>query len=69
VTSLAGIGLWAYPSQGIVKSIEAKFRTKTRKAIVVARLIDGYAQTLDLQLSDEEKATIVWEFDQLMGAD
>lgn len=65
----AGIGLWAYPSQGIVKSIEAKFRTKTRKAIVVSRLMDGYAQTIDMEMSDDMKAAIVLEFDQLMGVD
>ncbi|KAJ6028447.1 hypothetical protein N7540_004023 [Penicillium herquei] len=65
----AGIGLWAYPFQGIVKSIEAKFRTKTRKAIVVARLLDGYAQTIEMEMSEGDKAAIVEEFDRLMQLD
>ncbi|KAJ5759399.1 hypothetical protein N7520_006555, partial [Penicillium odoratum] len=65
----AGIGIWAYPSQGIARSIEAKFRAKTRKAIVIARLIDGYAQTIKMQLSEEMKQEIVREFDRLMGLD
>ncbi|KAJ5525451.1 hypothetical protein N7494_012101 [Penicillium frequentans] len=65
----AGIGLWAYPSQGVARSIEAKFRGKTRKAVVVARLMDGYAQTIEMQLSEEMKQEIVREFDRLMGFD
>ncbi|KAJ5993678.1 hypothetical protein N7451_009402 [Penicillium sp. IBT 35674x] len=65
----AGIGLWAYPSQGIARSIEAKFRGKTRKAVVIARLMDGYAQTIEMQLSEETKQEIVREFDRLMGFD
>ncbi|KAJ5650555.1 uncharacterized protein N7484_004278 [Penicillium longicatenatum] len=67
--SSAGIGIWAYPSQGIARSIEAKFRGKTRKAVVVARLMDGYAQTIEMQLSEEMKQEIVREFDRLMGLD
>ncbi|KAJ5923344.1 hypothetical protein N7454_008589 [Penicillium verhagenii] len=63
----AGIGLWAYPSQGVARSIEAKFRAKTRKAIVVARLMDGYGQTIEMQVSEEMKEEIVREFDRLMG--
>lgn len=65
----AGIGLWAYPSQGVARSIEAKFRGKTRKAVVIALLMDGYAQTIEMELSEEMKQEIVWEFDRLMGLD
>ncbi|KAJ5884929.1 Sterol 3-beta-glucosyltransferase [Penicillium taxi] len=64
----AGIGLYAYPFQGISKSIEAAFRTQTPKAIVSARLRDGYAHTSGMQLSQEEEAEVLQIFDVLLNS-
>lgn len=58
----------AYPFHGISKSIEAAFRTKTPKAIVVARLREGYAQKSKLQLSKEEEEEVLQVFDVLLGS-
>jgi predicted N-acetyltransferase YhbS len=58
----------AYPFHGISKSIESAFRTKTPKAIVVARLREGYAYTLKLQLSREEQEEVIQIFDVLLGS-
>lgn len=58
----------AYPFHGISKSIEAAFRTKTPKAIVAARLREGYAQASKLQLSKEEEAEVLQVFDVLLGS-
>lgn len=41
----AGIGLIAYPFHGITRSIEAVVRSKSRRTVVKARLIDGRYQT------------------------
>lgn len=56
----------AYPFHGISKSIEAAFRSKTPKAIVNARLRDGYAHTSILQLSREEEEEVLQVFDALL---
>lgn len=61
---LAGIGLVAYPFQGITKSIEAVFRSQSRKAIVKARLKNGYYETSRMQLTDEERREILQSFDR-----
>lgn len=58
----------AYPFHGISKSIEAAFRTKTPKAIVAARLREGYAQASKLQLSKGEEAEVLQVFDVLLGS-
>ncbi|CAG7940237.1 unnamed protein product [Penicillium nalgiovense] len=60
----AGIGLVAYPFQGITKSIEAVFRSQSRKAIVKARLKNGYYETSRMQLTDEERREILQSFDR-----
>lgn len=65
---LAGIGLMAYPFHGISKSIESAFRTKTPKAIVAARLREGYADTARMQLSAEEREEVIQVFDVLLGS-
>ncbi|KAJ5971403.1 UDP-glucuronosyl/UDP-glucosyltransferase [Penicillium vulpinum] len=59
----AGIGLVAYPFQGIAKSIEAAFRAKSHKAIVGARLKNGYYETSKMQMTDEERREILHSFD------
>jgi hypothetical protein len=58
----------AYPFHGISKSIEAAFRTKTPKAIVSARLREGYALTERMQLSKEEREEVVQVFDVLLSS-
>lgn len=65
--SIAAIGLTAYPFQGISKSIEAAFRTKTPKDIVSARLRDGYAHASRMQLSKEEQQEVIQIFDALLS--
>ncbi|KAF3019889.1 hypothetical protein E8E15_001620 [Penicillium rubens] len=60
----AGLGLVAYPFQGISKSIEAAFRTQSRKAIVKARLKDGYYEARSMQMTDEERREILHSFDR-----
>lgn len=67
-TLIAGIGLMAYPFHGISKSIESAFRTKTPKAIVAARLREGYAHAQRLQLSKEEQEEVVQVFDILLSS-
>ncbi|KAJ6149844.1 UDP-glucuronosyl/UDP-glucosyltransferase [Penicillium samsonianum] len=57
-----GLRLVAYPFQGITKSIEAAFRTKTRKAIVSARLKNGYYQMSRMQMTHEERGEILKAF-------
>ncbi|KAJ6163999.1 Sterol 3-beta-glucosyltransferase [Penicillium chermesinum] len=64
----AGIGLMAYPFQGIAKSIEASFRTKTPKAIAAARLREGFALTVGMEISQEEKEEILQLFDVLLSS-
>jgi ribosome maturation protein Sdo1 len=54
----------AYPFQGITKSIEAAFRTQSRKAIVSARLKDGYYEARRMQMTDEERREILHSFDR-----
>lgn len=58
----------AYPFHGISKSIEAAFRTKTPKAIVSARLREGYGLTERMQLSKEERDEVVQVFDVLLSS-
>lgn len=65
---LAGIGLVAYPFQGITKSIEATFRSQSRKAIVNARLKSGYYETTRMQMTDEERREILQSFDRFLRA-
>ncbi|KAJ5193384.1 hypothetical protein N7449_009526 [Penicillium cf. viridicatum] len=62
----AGIGLVAYPFQGITKSIEAVFRSQSRKAIVSARLKSGYYETTRMQITDEERREILQAFDRFL---
>lgn len=64
--SLATLSIWAYPSQGITRSLESQFKSKTRKSIVAARLLDGYAQTVAMDMSEDMKTVIVKEFDGFM---
>ncbi|KAK5791027.1 hypothetical protein VI817_006336 [Penicillium citrinum] len=64
----AGIGLMAYPFHGISKSIESAFRTKTPKAIVAARLREGYAHAQRLHLSKEEQEEVVQVFEILLSS-
>ena len=64
----AGLGLTAYPLHGVSKSIESAFRTKTPKAIVAARLREGYAYTQAMQLSQEEQEEIIQIFDVLLSS-
>ncbi|KAJ5238331.1 Sterol 3-beta-glucosyltransferase [Penicillium chermesinum] len=68
INSVAGIGLMAYPFQGIAKSIEASFRTKTPKAIAAARLREGFALTVGMEISQEEKEEILQLFDVLLSS-
>lgn len=63
---LAGIGLVAYPFQGITKSIEGAFRSQSRKAIVSARLKSGYYETTRMQMTDEERRQILQAFDRFL---
>lgn len=63
---LAGIGLVAYPFQGIAKSIEGAFRSQSRKAIVSARLKSGYYETSRMQITDEELHEILQAFDRFL---
>lgn len=58
----------AYPFQGISKSIESCFRTKLAKAVVAARLREGYALTVGMQISKEEKEEILQMFDVLLSS-
>lgn len=62
----AGIGLVAYPFQGITKSIEAAFRSQSRKAIVSARLKSGYYETMRMQITDEERRETLQAFDKFL---
>ncbi|KAJ5511214.1 UDP-glucuronosyl/UDP-glucosyltransferase [Penicillium expansum] len=62
----AGIGLVAYPFQGITKSIEAAFRSQGRKTIVSARLKSGYYETNRMQMTDEERREILLSFDRFL---
>jgi hypothetical protein len=64
----AGIGLMAYPFHGISKSIESAFRTKTPKAIVAARLREGYAHAQRMNLSKEEQQEVVQIFEILLSS-
>ncbi|CAG8279064.1 unnamed protein product [Penicillium salamii] len=64
----AGIGLVAYPFQGITKSIEAAFRSRTRKAIVDARLRSGCHESENLHLSAERRDEILRSFDALLAS-
>ncbi|CAI7587687.1 unnamed protein product [Penicillium pancosmium] len=64
----AGIGLMAYPFHGISKSIESAFRTKTPKAIVAARLREGYAHAQRLNLSREEQEEVIQIFEILLSS-
>ncbi|CAK7221906.1 hypothetical protein SBRCBS47491_004689 [Sporothrix bragantina] len=61
----AGIGLVAYPLHGITKSIESAFRSKTRKAVVHARLRDGSRQTYKMHLTPEQQGQIANKYDSL----
>ncbi|PYI11514.1 UDP-Glycosyltransferase/glycogen phosphorylase [Aspergillus sclerotiicarbonarius CBS 121057] len=61
----AGIGLVAYPFHGIAKTIETAVRSKTRKAIVNARLREGYEVTRQLGLSEDEQQDLLQRFQLL----
>lgn len=61
----AGMGLVAYSFHGIAKRIEAAVRSKSRRDVVNAWLIDGYRQTQRMQLSDAERNEILRKFDRL----
>ncbi|KXG52090.1 Glycosyl transferase, family 28 [Penicillium griseofulvum] len=61
----AAIGLVGYPFQGIAKSIEAAFRSQSRKAVVNARLRSGYYAISMMQMTDEELSEILRSFDRL----
>ncbi|CAG8117443.1 unnamed protein product [Penicillium olsonii] len=58
----AGIGLVAYPFQGISKSIEAAFRSNTRKAIVNAQLKSGCCEAERLPMSAERRDEVLQSF-------
>ncbi|RAL01275.1 putative sterol glucosyltransferase [Aspergillus ibericus CBS 121593] len=62
----AGIGLVAYPFHGIAKTIETAVRSKTRKAIVNARLREGYEVTRQWDLSEDEQQDLIRRFQLLM---
>ncbi|GKZ46011.1 hypothetical protein AbraIFM66951_008895 [Aspergillus brasiliensis] len=62
----AGIGLVAYPFHGIVKTIEAAVRSKTGKAILLARLRDGYGMTQRIHMSEDEQQYLIQMFEALM---
>lgn len=62
----AGLGLVAYPFQGIAKSIEASVRSKTRKAIITARLRDGYELSRREEVSQEERQFVLQKFQSLL---
>ncbi|KAI2881618.1 CAZyme family GT1 [Aspergillus niger] len=61
----AGIGLVAYPFQGIAKTIEAAVRSKTGKAILLARLRDGYAMTERAHMTEDEQQYLLRRFQAL----
>ncbi|RAL15750.1 putative sterol glucosyltransferase [Aspergillus homomorphus CBS 101889] len=61
----AGIGLVAYPFHGIAKTIEGLAKSKTKKAIVNARLRDGLYIAERIQLTPEEEAAILQRFQAL----
>ncbi|KAJ5775078.1 uncharacterized protein N7511_000089 [Penicillium nucicola] len=62
----AGLGLVAYPFQGIAKSIESTVRSKTRKAVIHARLNEGFSSTRTQNLTQEEQGYIVRTFETLV---
>lgn len=64
---IAGIGLVAYPFQGITKTIEAAVRSKTGKTILLARLRDGYAMTERAYMSEDEQQYLLRRFQALAG--
>ena len=55
----------AYPFHGIAKTIETAVRSKTRKAIVNARLREGYEVTRQLNLSEDEQQDLLQRFQLL----
>ncbi|KAJ5333358.1 uncharacterized protein N7506_007141 [Penicillium brevicompactum] len=59
----AGIGLVAYPFQGITKSIEAAFRSNSRKAIARAQLKCGYFESARLDMGVELRDKVLQSFD------
>jgi hypothetical protein len=63
---LAGLGLVAYPFQGIAKSIESTVRSKTRKAVINARLKDGYSLTQRQNMTPEEQNYVLRTFETLL---
>jgi hypothetical protein len=63
---LAGLGLVAYPFQGIAKSIESTVRSKTRKAVINARLKDGYSLTQRQNMTPEEQSYVLQTFETLL---
>ncbi|KAJ6034155.1 hypothetical protein N7499_003256 [Penicillium canescens] len=62
----AGLGLVAYPFQGIAKSIESTVRSKTRKAVINARLKDGYSLTQRQNMTPEEQNHVLRTFEALL---
>lgn len=66
LTGVAGLGLVAYPFHGIMKSIESTVKSKTRRAIINARLREGYDLTRRIDLSPEEVRHLLQRFESLM---
>lgn len=59
----AGIGLVAYPFQGISKSIAAIFRPNGQISISEARRKSGRHNVLTMEMSPEERREILEKFD------
>ncbi|PYH42316.1 uncharacterized protein BP01DRAFT_385631 [Aspergillus saccharolyticus JOP 1030-1] len=57
--------LVAYPFQGIARTVEGLARSKTRKAIINARLRDGLYIAGQIHLTPEEEAEVLRKFQAL----
>lgn len=68
VCAEAGIGLVAYPFQGISKSLEAAFRSNNRKVVFDARMKSGYYESSLMQISEEDKWGILRSFDEFWSS-
>lgn len=64
----AGIGLVAYPFQGITKSLEAVLRSNGHKVIFNARLRSGLHETNRIRMSDSERRMALDSFDGFLSS-
>ena len=64
-TGAATLGLFAYPAQGLHRSIHTALRTDTRKAIEQAKTSEGTWLVAKQDGDDEEYASLVADFETL----